>query len=119
MIIYVLTLIAIIFIPIIFTLGLILISDGFRAWIGNAWGTIDNLTNVSSNLDKISPLFPYFGYTSLGLSILALLLAILGRIKEKKHYIVSIVFASICVIISTFLLIAFYKGGQKIFWIEY
>lgn len=101
----------IIIIPIGFTLGLALASDGFRSWISKVWSYSEAAMNIHENIDKISALFIYFGYAAIIFSIIGLLVSIIGQIKEKKRYIGSIIASIACLIISIVLVIMYYKNG--------
>ena len=101
----------IIMLPVLVTFGLILVSDGFRNWINETWGILEWFNDINANLPKIMPLFPYFGLSSLFVSLIAIILSIAGRKKEKKGYITYIVTTIICFIVSLVFVLLYYTVG--------
>ncbi len=106
--------VTIIFLPIIFTLGLVLVSDEFRGWVQDVWKTFEYVEDLGQNLDKISPMYIYVGYASIGIALFTLMIAIIGRIREKKGYIGSIIYTVILAIISIALMVLYVMNGNSI-----
>ncbi|MBR4496231.1 MAG: hypothetical protein IKP12_03775 [Acholeplasmatales bacterium] len=106
--------VTIIFLPIIFTLGLVLVSNEFRGWVQDVWKTFEYIEDLGQNLDKISPMYIYVGYASIGIALFTLMIAIIGRIREKKGYIGSIIYTVILAIISIALMILYVINGNSI-----
>lgn len=106
--------VTIIFLPIIFTLGLVLVSDEFRGWVQDVWKTFEYIEDLGQNLDKISPMYIYVGYASIGIALFTLMIAIIGRIREKKGYIGSIIYTVILAIISIALMVLYVMNGNSI-----
>lgn len=106
--------VTIIFLPIIFTLGLVLVSDEFRGWVQDVWKTFEYIEDLGQNLDKISPMYIYVGYASIGIALFTLMIAIIGRIREKKGYIGSIIYTVILAIISIALMVLYAINGNSI-----
>lgn len=106
--------VTIIFLPIIFTLGLVLVSDEFRGWVQDVWKTFEYIEDLGQNLDKISPMYIYVGYASIGIALFTLMIAIIGRIREEKGYIGSIIYTVILAIISIALMILYVINGNSI-----
>lgn len=106
--------VTIIFLPIIFTLGLVLVSNEFRGWVQDVWKTFEYIEDLGQNLDKISPMYIYVGYASIGIALFTLMIAIIGRIREKKGYIGSIIYTVILAIISIALMVLYVMNGNSI-----
>ena len=106
--------VTIIFLPIIFTLGLVLVSNEFRGWVQDVWKTFEYIEDLGQNLDMISPMYIYVGYASIGIALFTLMIAIIGRIREKKGYIGSIIYTVILAIISIALMILYVINGNSI-----
>lgn len=106
--------VTIIFLPIMFTLGLVLVSDEFRGWVQDVWKTFEYIEDLGQNLDKISPMYIYVGYASIGIALFTLMIAIIGRIREKKGYIGSIIYTVILAIISIALMVLYVMNGNSI-----
>ena len=106
--------VTIIFLPIIFTLGLVLVSNEFRGWVQDVWKTFEYIEDLGQNLDKISPMYIYVGYASIGIALFTLMIAIIGRIREKNGYIGSIIYTVILAIISIALMILYVINGNSI-----
>lgn len=96
------------------TLFLILASDGFREWVGKSWSIVEWLSDFNSNLVKLNPYFLYFAYPAIILDSLTILLAIIGRAKEKKGYIGYIVLMTISIILCTLFIIFYFANGKQI-----
>ncbi|MCR5786152.1 MAG: hypothetical protein K6G28_00400 [Acholeplasmatales bacterium] len=109
-----LILVMLIIVLVVFSLGIALAIDGFRAWVSRSWGVLHWLNDINSNLDKLNPFFMFFATPALLFDFFALLIAIVGQIKEKKGFVTYIVYMAILFITVTLITIFYYMGGFKI-----
>ena len=114
-ILYVIILMVIIVVPIIFTLGLILTQESYRAWVGDAWDTVNWFFDISNHLADLQAHLPIFAWPTLLIDSIALLLASIGQGKEKKGYVTYIVMTAIWTTLILIFLIFYYANGNKIF----
>ena len=57
---------------VVFTAGIILLSEGYRNWIGSSWSIVEWLSDVNSNLTKLDIYFPYFAIPAIGFNVLTI-----------------------------------------------
>ena len=100
--------------PIILTLGLLLINDEFRSWVSNSSTFIHQLFNIIDQSLELSSGFIYVALSALLFNILMLIIAIVGEKKEKKGYVTKIVFTIIFLIATIIWIILYIKNGYMI-----
>lgn len=99
---------------VVITLGIGLIFEEFRNAIAGAWSIVTWLADITNNVEKLNPYFPYFVFPTLAIDSVALILSIIGKAKEGKGYITYIVVMILNIIAITVLTILYYANGQII-----
>ena len=99
---------------VVLTLFIILNSEGYRQWVGRAWGRVEWFFSATEHIAEISQYFVYLCWPALGLDALAILLCIIGLTKFKKRHTTYLVFSIIAFIIVLVFTITFYASGQKL-----
>lgn len=99
---------------VIVTLGMVLMSDGYRNWIGNHMMDVPNFFfNVSKHITELSKYFLITAIPALVLCGAAIALSIIG-INEKHKRFVGILVVSIIFFVNALLFTIFYiaNGGK-------
>ncbi|MCR4879541.1 MAG: hypothetical protein K5906_01105 [Bacilli bacterium] len=98
------------------TLFISLLIEGFRNWIVNDFMTVPNFFfNITNNIGKLMPYYPTCAFPAMGLCVLGLILAIIGRAKKFPRFTALIVLNSIFLVVVIGLTILYYAtGGQPI-----
>lgn len=104
----------VIIIPIFITLGIALVSDAFRAWIGTSWNGIEFLFSAADHIAEVSSYFLFLAWPALGLAVLSAILNTICVAQQKRSNISYLVFSCIYLVLDVILLIVFFTGGQLI-----
>ena len=100
---------------VVFTLGLILMNDGYRYWIGNNMMDVPNFFfNIADNIAKLSPFYFIAAGPALAFTIAGLILSIIGKAKKYRFFTSYIVLNSIFLSIALLFSIIYLIGGGVI-----
>jgi len=101
---------------VIITLGLILMNEGYRQWIGNNMMDIPNFFfNIGENVAKLAPYYLVVAIPALVLNIAGLVLGIVGQAKKYRFCISYIVLNSIFLTFTLFFTALYFIGGMNVF----
>lgn len=100
---------------VVFTLGLVLMNDGYRHWIGNNMMDVPNFFfNIADNIAKLSPFYFVVAGPALAFTIAGLILSIIGKAKKYRFFTSYIVLNSIFLSIALLFSIIYLIGGGVI-----
>lgn len=113
----ILTLLVILFMifTVIITMGLVLLNEEYRYWIGNHLFDIPlAFFNVVENIAILSPFFPIVAVPGTTCCLVGLILSLVGINKKMKYFTSYVVLNSIFFIIAFFFLLAYIITGAHI-----
>ena len=101
---------------VVFSLGMVLINDGYRNWIGNDMMDVPNFFfNLSENIAKLSPYFLVVAIPGLVLNIAGLVLGIVGQSKHYRFFISYIILNSVFLTFAIIFTAIYFIGGMQVF----
>ena len=97
------------------TLGLALLNEDYRNWIGNNMMDVPNFFfNIADNIAKLSPFYFVAAGPALAFTIAGLILSIIGKAKKYRFFTSYIVLNSIFLSIALLFSIIYLIGGGVI-----
>ena len=101
---------------VIFTLGMVLMSDDYRHWIGNNMMDIPNFFfHIGENIAKLAPYYLVAAIPAIVFDIAGLILGIVGQAKQYRFCISYIVLNSIFLTFTLFFTALYFIGGMNVF----
>lgn len=102
-------------IPVIFTLGGVLLNEDFAKFAGDFGSIIGNIFNDGAAvLSFLNPYFLPVAYTSLGFALASLVIGSIFRGKAKQGFILPIIFGAIYFSFNVLFLVLYYYNGQAL-----
>ena len=101
---------------VIISLGLILMNEGYRQWIGNNMMDIPNFFfNIGENVAKLAPYYLVVAIPALILTIAGFVLGIVGTSKKYRFCTSYIVLNAIFLTFTLFFTALYFIGGMNVF----
>ena len=82
-------------IPILATVFLILLSEGYRQFVGKAWEVAQKFFNAPNHITELSPYYLYVAIPAMVLDIVVIVLCIIAIKKEQKGQVTYLIVTSI------------------------
>ena len=101
--------------PVVFTLGIILVSEEFRIFAGDIWGIPMWFFDVANHMAELTVYFVYPVSIALFFDFLSIILCSVGISKYKGRYVTYLVFSIIHLIFCTGLAIVYFASGMNVF----
>lgn len=103
-------------ISVVFTLGMVLMNDGYRNWIGNNMMDIPNFFfHIGENIAKLAPYYLVVAIPAIVLNIAGLVLGIVGQAKHYRFCISYIVLNSVFLTFTLLFTLLYFIGGMNVF----
>ena len=101
---------------VIITLGIVLLNDGYRNWIGNHMMDVPNFFfNIAKHINELSKYFLLVGIPALVLCLAGLILAIVGVSEKHKKFLGILIVSAIFFVNALFFVILYaIAGGQTL-----
>ena len=101
---------------VIFTLGMILMNDGYRDWIGNHMMDVPNFFfKAGENVAKLAPFYMFAAGPALALTIAGFILGIVGKSKNYRFFVSYIIINAVFLTFVAIFTILYFGSGMNVF----
>ena len=104
--------IIIIAVPTVFTAFLILLSEGYRQFVGQAWGLAQKFFDAPNHIVELSPYYLYIAIPAMILDIVVIVLCVIAINKKQKGVITYLIITSIVLLFIIVLTIFYFASGM-------
>ena len=105
----------IIVIPVLATVFLILMSDGYRQFVGKAWKIVEWFFDATNHIVELSPYYPFVAFPAIAFDIAEIVLCIITIRKNEKGVITYLIVTSIMLLFIIVLTFIYYVNGRVVF----
>ncbi|MBE6133732.1 MAG: hypothetical protein E7178_03595 [Erysipelotrichaceae bacterium] len=105
----------VIIIPILATAFLILISEGYRQFVGKTWEITQKFFDAPNHITELSPYYLYVAIPAMVLDIVVIILCIITLKKGQKGVVTYLITTSIILIFIIVLTIIYLVNGMTVF----
>ena len=104
----------IILVPIVFTLFFILLSDGYRQFVGEAWALSQKFFDAANHVTELSPYYLYIAIPAMVLDIVVIVLSIITLKKGQKGVVTYLIITSIFLLLIIVFTILYFVNGMSV-----
>lgn len=105
----------VIIIPVLATAFLILISEGYRQFVGKTWEITQKFFDAPNHITELSPYYLYVAIPAMVLDIVVIILCIITLKKGQKGVVTYLIATSIILIFIIVLTIIYLVNGMTVF----
>lgn len=107
--------IIIIAVPTVFTAFLILLSEGYRQFVGKAWGLAQKFFDAPNHITELSPYYLYVAIPAMILDIVVIVLCVIAINKKQKGVVTYLIITSIVLLFIIVLTVIYFVNGMTVF----
>ena len=104
----------IIAVPTVFTAFLILLSEGYRQFVGKAWELAQKFFDAPNHIVELSPYYLYVAIPAMILDIVVIVLCIIAIKKEQKGMVTYLIASIVVFLFILVLTIIYFVNGMTV-----
>lgn len=106
--------IIIIAVPTVFTAFLILLSEGYRQFVGKAWELAQKFFDAPNHIVELSPYYLYVAIPAMILDIVVIVLCVIAINKKQKGVVTYLIITSIVLLFIIVLTVIYFVNGMTV-----
>ena len=104
----------IIAVPTVFTVFLILLSEGYRQFVGKAWELAQKFFDAPNHIVELSPYYLYVAIPAMILDIVVIVLCVIAIKKEQKGMVTYLIASIVAFLFILVLTIIYFVNGMTV-----
>ena len=104
----------IIAVPTVFTVFLILLSEGYRQFVGKAWELAQKFFDAPNHIVELSPYYLYVAIPAMILDIVVIVLCVIAIKKEQKGMVTYLIASIVVFLFILVLTIIYFVNGMTV-----
>ena len=104
----------VILVPILCTVFLILLSEGYRQFVGGAWKIVEWCFDATNHIAELSPYYIYFAVPAMVLEVVTIVLCIITLSKGQKGVVTYLIVTSLLFLVIAVFTIFYFASGMQV-----